>query len=68
MTDRLHYLTVTLKTDFREDDAEEIIRAIKMIKGVIDVKGGVTNVDMYVTRRRVQMELEEKLWKALKEE
>lgn len=35
MTDRLKGFIVTLTTDIREDDAESIVQAIKMIKGVL---------------------------------
>jgi hypothetical protein len=34
MTDRYNSLTVVLDRDIREDDAEHILNAIRMIKGV----------------------------------
>lgn len=37
MTDRYFALTVLLKKDTREDDAERILNAIEMIKGVSKV-------------------------------
>ena len=41
MTDRFHSLTVVLEREIRDDDAEPIIAAIKMIKGVAEVTGEV---------------------------
>jgi hypothetical protein len=38
MTNRHSGYIVTLRRDIREDDAEEIIKAIGMIKGVLAVK------------------------------
>lgn len=38
MTDRHLGYTVALDRDIREDDAEHIINAIRLIKGVSDVK------------------------------
>jgi hypothetical protein len=38
MTDRHSGYVVVLKDDIREDDAERVIDAIQMIKGVLTVK------------------------------
>ena len=37
MTNRLSGFKVTLKENMREDDAEDILKAIRMIKGVLQV-------------------------------
>lgn len=37
MTDRVNYLTVTLESGIREDDARPLIEAIKLMRGVVDV-------------------------------
>lgn len=34
MTDRIRTITVILDQDYREDDAEPILKAIRMVKGV----------------------------------
>lgn len=34
MSDRVHSITVVLEKDIRSDDAEWVINAIKMIRGV----------------------------------
>jgi hypothetical protein len=61
MTDRYKGLIVSLDNDYRDDDSESIINGIKMIKGVADVKPIVVNIDDYLNRNRIRMELQEKL-------
>lgn len=61
MTDRYNSLTVALDRDIRSDDAEWIINAIKMIKGVADVTGNVVDSDSYSAEIRIKMEIMEKL-------
>ena len=68
MTDRYNYLTVVLEHDTRDDDAEGILSAIRHIVGVADVSGNVTDPMDYVAQTRARQELEEKLWKALRDE
>jgi hypothetical protein len=68
MTDRLKGCVVSFANDIRVDDAESIINAIKMIKGVIGVEVNISDVDDYMNRSKVRRELEEKVWKALHEE
>jgi hypothetical protein len=67
MTDRLKGLVVVLETDIRTDDAEEIINAIRMIKGVADVQGSVTDHDDYMNRSRVDREWQEKILNLIRE-
>jgi hypothetical protein len=58
MTDRIQHLTVCLDKDYRDDDCECIVNAIRMIKGVRDVKlGDPVNYSDYVARRRVRLEV-----------
>ena len=68
MTDRYLGLTVVLDKDYRSDDAQEIISAIKMIKGVKSVSAEVADVHDYMNRQRVAMEIEERVFKAIREE
>lgn len=67
MTDRVKALTVVLKDDIRVDDidVESIVSAIKMVKGVLDVKLHTTDISDHVARERVKAELISKLFKAL---
>jgi hypothetical protein len=65
MTDRFKGLIVALDKDYRDDDAESIIEAIKMVKGVLEVKPVVAKIDDCVIKIRVAEEMEKKLLKAL---
>jgi hypothetical protein len=65
MTDRFKGLIVALDKDYRDDDAESIIEAIKMVKGVLEVKPVVAKIDDCVIKIRVAEEIEKKLYKAL---
>jgi hypothetical protein len=61
MTDRHSAYIVTLANDIREDDAREIITALRMVKNVVSVEPVVTDYPLSVATRRVQAELREKL-------
>jgi len=65
MTDRFYALTVALEKDIRSDDAESILEAIKMIKGVRNVKPLVANPDTWMAEERARHELTMKLWEVL---
>lgn len=52
MTDRHAGYLVVLDTDVREDDAEEIITALSMIKGVAEVTPVAADPQAYITRKR----------------
>jgi hypothetical protein len=65
MTDRYHSLTVVLEHDIRDDDAQPLIEAIKMMKGVLGVAGEVSDSGNYVAEMRVKSELSKKLWEVL---
>lgn len=65
MTDRINSLTVVLTTDIRTDDAEEIINAIKMVKGVIKVTPLVAQIEDHIAYTRARRDLVEKLWHVL---
>ena len=57
---------VTLSDNIREDDAEAIINALHMIKGVVDVSPVCANaVDDRIIRLRVWHELTDKVFRAL---
>ena len=65
MTERLKGVYVAFDKDIREDDAEYIINAIKMIKGVKNVEGILTSPDDWIVRSRVNNEVREKLYKVI---
>lgn len=65
MTGRLAGVVVTFEKDIREDDAEAIINAIRMIKCVLTVKPLVSDTTQSMAEDRVRRELGEKLLKIL---
>lgn len=67
MSDRTRCLTVVLDRDYRiEDDAQAIINAISMVKGVVGVEANVKSACDYLAYESARYELEQKLWDALK--
>jgi hypothetical protein len=66
MTDRIQGFIVVLDSEYRTDDAEAILEAIRMIKGVLDVQPApALRPNDYITRKQVEHELRTKLYKAL---
>ncbi len=57
MTAHLKGLTVCFEDDIREDDAQAVIAAIKMVKGVADVVPLVSSPQDWLARVRVRGEL-----------
>lgn len=53
MTDRFHSLQVVLEQNIRDDDCERLIDAIKMVRGVLSVKGDIATPDTYMAEQRV---------------
>jgi hypothetical protein len=65
MTDRFYALTVILEKDIREDDAQYIIDAIKMIKGVLTIKGEISDSVTCMAEVRAKIYLKNKLLETL---
>ncbi len=61
MTDKFHSLTVVLEKDIREDDAEPIINAIRMVKGVLTATPHIADVNFTVAQSRARRELRKAL-------
>jgi hypothetical protein len=61
MTTRLKGVTVAFNNDIREDDAESILKAIRMIKGVLDVKPIEFSSDDYIIESRIRNEYQNKI-------
>lgn len=68
MTERHTGYVVTLSDDFREDDAEAIISALKMIKGVLAVDPVPSDLVFHMAYTRARSDLTVKLWDVLTEE
>lgn len=67
MTNRVDGLVITLDKDYRDDDVEVIVNAIKMIKGVANVEMNVVELKDYLYRSRVRWEVESKLIQAVRD-
>jgi len=67
MTDRINYLTVVLEKNIREDDVQNLIDTIKMIKYVLTVEANVVNATSYVEEQRIKHQLKQKLFKIIEE-
>ena len=61
MTDRYKSLIVGLEHDIREDDAQSIIQAIRMLRGVLRVEGQISNGDDWLAEERAKHELRRKM-------
>lgn len=61
-------LSVTLAPGVREEQADKIISAIKMLQGVLDVKEYEEGGDHWMARTQIRRELADKLWKVLADE
>jgi hypothetical protein len=61
MTDRYTYLTVALDREIRDDDAQPLIDAIKMLKGVMAVEPHIADINMWVAEERARQHLREQL-------
>lgn len=67
MTDRANAITVVFEHDFRVDDAQSILNAIMMVKGVLSATLNVTEVQSHIAYMRARHDLQSKLWDVLKE-
>jgi len=67
MTDRIRHLTVVLDRDYRDDDLQEIISAIKHIRPVASVKAHVVEGGDIIAREVARSEMELRLYEAIRE-
>ena len=65
MSDRICSLTVVLRSDLRDDDAQPTIDAIKMIKGVVSVGDHVADPCLFIAKRQVAADVKAKIYDAL---
>lgn len=63
MTDRHSGYLVTLGHDIREEDAEAVIRALGMIKGVMSVKPIIHDHALMIAEERQREKYEAMLWR-----
>jgi hypothetical protein len=62
MTDRYNYLTVALEKNIRADDAQPLINAIAMLRGVLQVEPNIADSEAWLAEVRVRQEFTDKLW------
>jgi hypothetical protein len=67
MTARHAGYIVTLADDVREDDAEHIMTALRMISGVVSVKPVTADLKMVMAREQAHAEVREKVLNLFKE-
>lgn len=65
MTDRVKGFTVTLDKDYRIDDVEAILNAVRMIHGVAHVEPSITTSEDHMNRQMIRSDMRKKLFKAL---
>lgn len=65
MTNRYNAVVVAFDRDIREDDAEAIINAIRMLRGVLTVTPNVSDINTHVAESRVKRELTDKIYDAI---
>ena len=65
MSDRLNSLTVVLEKEMKTEDAELIINAIKMIRGVANIIPGKATSEGQIAREMARLDLIEKVYKLL---
>lgn len=68
MTDRIKGVLVTFEGDIREDDAESIISAIRMVKRVHSVEPYVKGAEDYMEYERGRHDTKMKLFEWLEEQ
>ncbi|WP_433730791.1 hypothetical protein ACQP2Y_21025 [Actinoplanes sp. CA-051413] len=65
MTDRHAGYLVVLAEDLRDDDAEEILTALRMVRGVQSVAPVVANIDQRIAQSRADTAWRERIYTML---
>lgn len=65
MTERLKGVLVAFDHDIRADDAEDIIKAIRLLRGVLSVAPVPTDPADHMNRELVRQEFRDRLWAVL---
>lgn len=66
MSDRYFALTVALDKDMKDEDAEAIIEAIRMIRGVLSVEPHVADIVNWTATERARSHLIGRILEVLK--
>ena len=65
MSDRYAKLTVVLDQEYRSEDLQEILTAIRMVKGVLTVDPHVADFNHYAAKQQAAYELRRKIEEVL---
>lgn len=65
MSNRHHSYTVVLDHELKDEDSEEVIQAIKMIKGVTQVVPHIADGGFYIAREQAKIDLRQQMWDLL---
>lgn len=68
MTSRVHSLTVVLDANYREDDISKLIEAIECFRGVVSVRGHVSNIETHMAQERALANLREKIFEVFEKD
>jgi hypothetical protein len=68
MTDRLKGVLITFEKNYRDDDCENTIEALKMIKGVLTVKPYITGMEDYMLYQKGHFDARREMFDFLQEE
>jgi hypothetical protein len=68
MTDRYKGFLVTLDKEIRSDDAEHIINALKMVRGVQSVKPYVKGMQDYMEYEKAKSDIGQKILEFVRKE
>jgi hypothetical protein len=67
MTDRIKGCVVTFEPNMRDDDAEPLLGAIRLMRGVINVDPKIEDFDHQMAVETARSALVDKVWKAVVE-
>lgn len=67
MSDRINGFIVVLDKEYRDDDVQKTIDAIKQIKGVVEVAPNIVDARDHIAETRIRNELTLKLFNALRD-
>jgi len=68
MTDRIHSITLVLEENVRVDDAEYILNACRMLKGVISADGNIADFDSHMAESRARTDMLTRVCATIKSE
>lgn len=66
MTDRYNAFVVVLENDLRDDDADEIVKAITLLRGVLAVTPHIADMATTIAEVRVKNDVRQKLFDVLR--